>query len=291
VLEGPRVVELGGLAVLGTERHESRRIDNQLRGRSGRQGDPGASRFYLSLEDDLLRRSAGGTLAKLMDRLRLPDETPISHRLVTDAIADAQRQVESWNFQRRRNVLRYDEVLDEQRTVVYGARRRILEGEQVRERVRGFLAGAVGDQVGRHCPRGAGPGDWDLRALFAELRTLYPVGVRQQDVDLERAGRAGLQGLLLGDADRAYQAREAEVGAERFTELQRRALLLLLDRHWREHLEEVDALQDVLWMLAIGQRDPLVEYRRRAVATFQAMQASLKRAVVTHVFNAPVQGG
>jgi preprotein translocase subunit SecA len=282
-------VELGGLAVLGTERHESRRIDNQLRGRSGRQGDPGASRFYLSLEDDLMRRSAGGTLASLMDRLRLPDGTPISHRLVTDAIANAQRQVESWNFQRRRNVLRYDEVLDEQRTVVYGTRRRILEGEQVRERVRGFLAGAVRDLVDRHCPRGARPGE--LRELFAELRTLYPVGVRQEDVDLERTGRDGLQALLLGDADGAYQAREAELGAERFAELQRRILLLFLDRHWRQHLDEMDALQDVLWMLAIGQRDPLAEYRRRAVATFQAMQASLEREVVPYVFYAPDQAG
>jgi preprotein translocase subunit SecA len=217
--------------------------------------------------------------------LRLRDEEPISHRLVTRAIADAQRQIERRNFRRRRVVLGFDEVLDEQRRVVYGTRRRILEGEEVRERVRGFLGDAVKGLVGRHCPRGAPPGE--LRELFAALGALYPMGVRLEDV--EGAGRAGLEALLLRDAERAYQAREAELGPDRFAELERWVLLSVLDRHWREHLDELDSLHDVLRMVASGQRDPLVEYRRRAVAMFQAMQASLKREVAAYVFDASAQ--
>src|ERR671931_618917 len=182
--EHDQVVELGGLCVLGTERHESRRIDNQLRGRSGRQGDPGESRFFLSLEDDLMRMFATKTVAGLMDRLNLPDDVPITHRLVTRAIANAQRQVEAQNFEQRKNVLKYDEVMNKQREVIYDTRRLILEGEDLREQTLGFLADVVSSEVAEYAPLGVYPEEWDLDGLFTALATVYPFGIHKDELDL-----------------------------------------------------------------------------------------------------------
>jgi len=287
--EHDQVVGFGGLAVIGTERHESRRIDNQLRGRSGRQGDPGESKFFLSLEDDLMRMFATKTVGSLMDRLSLPDDVPITHRLVTKAIANAQRQVESQNFEQRKNVLKYDEVLNKQRQVIYDVRRRILEGEDLHEQTLGFLGDVVGAIVAEHCPEGVYPEEWDLDGLFTALATIYRTEVRREDLDLEAIDHAELEAMLLEDAERAYKAREAELGPELLGELERAVLLSVLDRRWREHLYEMDYLQEGIGLRAIGQRDPLVEYQREGFDMFQAMQDNIKAEAVAYVFNASIQ--
>jgi preprotein translocase subunit SecA len=287
--EHDKVVQLGGLCVLGTERHESRRIDNQLRGRSGRQGDPGASRFFLSLEDDLMRMFATKTVGSLMDRLSLPEDVPITHRLVTRAIANAQRQVESQNFERRKNVLKYDEVMNKQREVIYDTRRRILEGEDLGEQTLNFLTDVVSNVFEQHAPAGVYPEEWDLDGLFTTLSTIYPVAVVKDEIDLTTVDHAEFEALLLEDAERAYKAREAELGPELLAELERAVLLTVLDRHWREHLYEMDYLQEGIGLRAIGQRDPLVEYQREAFDMFQGLQETIKREAVAYVFNASVE--
>jgi preprotein translocase subunit SecA len=287
--EHDRVVELGGLAVLGTERHESRRIDNQLRGRSGRQGDPGESRFYLSLEDDLMRMFATRTVGNLMERLSLPDDVPITHRLVTRAIANAQRQVESQNFEQRKNVLKYDEVLNKQRQIIYDVRRKILEGADLREQTLGFLGDVVANLVAEYCPQGVYPEEWDLDGLFTALNATYPATVTRDDLDLEAIDHAELEAILLEDAERAYQTREDELGPELLGLVEREVLLRLLDYRWREHLYEMDSLQEGIGLRAIGQRDPLVEYQREGFDMFQAMQDAIKAEAVTYVFNTSVQ--
>jgi len=287
--EHEKVVQLGGLCVLGTERHESRRIDNQLRGRSGRQGDPGASRFFLSLEDDLMRMFATKTVAGLMDRLSLPEDVPITHRLVTRAIANAQRQVESQNFERRKNVLKYDEVMNRQREVIYETRHRILEGEGLGEQTLTFLTDVVSNVVAQYAPLGVYPEEWDLEGLFTTLSTIYPIAVDKDSIDLTTADQAELEALLMEDAERAYKEREAEFGPELVAELERAVLLTVLDRHWREHLYEMDYLQEGIGLRAIGQRDPLVEYQREAFDMFQGLQETIKREAVAYVFNASIE--
>jgi preprotein translocase subunit SecA len=287
--EHDKVVQLGGLCVLGTERHESRRIDNQLRGRSGRQGDPGESRFFLSLEDDLMRMFATKTVGSLMDRLSLPEDVPITHRLVTRAIANAQRQVESQNFERRKNVLKYDEVMNRQREVIYDTRRRILEGEDLSEQTRTFLTDVASSVYAQYAPLGVYPEEWDLDGLFTTLGTIYPIAVDREEVDLTTVDHAELEALLLEDAERAYKEREAELGPELLAELERAVLLTVLDRHWREHLYEMDYLQEGIGLRAIGQRDPLVEYQREAFDMFQGLQETIKREAVAYVFNASIE--
>ena len=242
--EHEQVVDRGGLAVLGTERHESRRIDNQLRGRSGRQGDPGESRFYLSLEDDLMRMFATKTVGNLMERLSLPDDVPITHRLVTKAIANAQRQVESQNFERRKNVLKYDEVMNKQRQVIYETRRQVLEGgEELRDQTLGFLGDVVSGLVAEYCPQGVYPEEWDLDGLFKSIAQLYPTQLDPDTLDLDGLDHNEFENLLLDDAERAYKEREAEFGADLLHAFERRVLLTVLDRHWREHLYEMDYLR------------------------------------------------
>jgi preprotein translocase subunit SecA len=287
--EHDKVVQLGGLCVLGTERHESRRIDNQLRGRSGRQGDPGESKFFLSLEDDLMRMFATKTVSSLMDRLSLPDDVPITHRLVTRAIANAQRQVESQNFERRKNVLKYDEVMNKQREVIYDTRRRILEGEDLGEQTRNFLTDVVSAVFTEYAPPGVYPEEWDLDGLFTTLGTVYPVGVDKEAIDLTTIDHAEFEAILLEDAERAYKERETELGVELLGELERAVLLTVLDRHWREHLYEMDYLQEGIGLRAIGQRDPLVEYQREAFDMFQNLQEAIKREAVAYVFNASIE--
>ena len=287
--EHDQVVGFGGLTVIGTERHESRRIDNQLRGRSGRQGDPGESKFFLSLEDDLMRMFATKTVGSLMERLSLPDDVPITHRLVTRAIANAQRQVESQNFEQRKNVLKYDEVLNKQRQVIYDVRRRILEGEDLHEQTLGFLGDVVSAIVAEYCPEGVYPEEWDLDGLFTALATIYHTEIRKEDLDLEAIDHAELEAMLLEDAERAYKAREDEFGPELLGELERQVLLTVLDRRWREHLYEMDSLQEGIGLRAIGQRDPLVEYQREGFDMFQAMQDNIKAESVAYIFNASLE--
>ncbi|HEX4429128.1 MAG TPA: preprotein translocase subunit SecA [Frankiaceae bacterium] len=292
--EHEEVVELGGLYVLGTERHESRRIDNQLRGRSGRQGDPGESRFYLSLGDDLMRLFNANAVESIMNRLQIPDDIPIESKLVTRAIRSAQTQVEQQNFEIRKNVLKYDEVLNKQRMVIYGERRRVLEGEDLHEQARHFLSDTVSGYVTAATSEGY-PEEWDLDQLWTALGTLYPVGV-----EVPAAGaREGLTGEgliedLLEDAAEAYDRREASLGEAPdgtpvLRELERRVVLSVLDRKWREHLYEMDYLQEGIGLRAMGQRDPLVEYQREGFDMFGSMMDAIKEESVGFLFNVEVQ--
>jgi len=289
--EHEEVVGLGGLYVLGTERHESRRIDNQLRGRSGRQGDPGESRFYLSLGDDLMRLFNAHMVEAIMDRLNLPEDVPIESKMVSRSIRSAQTQIEQQNFEIRKNVLKYDEVLNKQRTVIYDERRRVLLGEDIHEQVVNMVEDTVRDYVAAATSEGFAE-DWDLDTLWTGLKQLYPVGVTAEELE-ERSG-GGLNDEYLieeitQDALAAYQRREAELGKEVLHELERRVILSVLDRKWREHLYEMDYLQEGIGLRGYGQRDPVVEYQREAFDMFSAMMEGIKEESVGFLFNLDVQ--
>ncbi len=292
--EHEEVVNLGGLYVLGTERHESRRIDNQLRGRSGRQGDPGETRFYLSLEDDLMRLFKADIVDTFLRRFNVPDDVPIEAKMVSNAIRSAQTQVEAQNFEIRKNVLKYDEVMNRQRVVIYEERRRVLEGADLHEQIRGFLDDTIEGYVDAECSDGYAE-DWDLERLWTALKTLYPVGVTIDElVEHSGGGRNGLTQEFLveelrADAHAAYDEREANLGSEVMRELERRVVLSVLDRKWREHLYEMDYLQDGIGLRAMAQKDPLVEYQREGYTLFQAMMESIKEESVGYLFNVEVQ--
>jgi len=292
--EHEEVVEIGGLYVLGTERHESRRIDNQLRGRSGRQGDPGESRFYLSLGDDLMVRFNGERVAAMMNLLRLPEDVPIEARPVSKAIQSAQTQVEQQNFEIRKNVLKYDEVLNKQRTVIYDERRSVLNGLDLSDQIRPMIDDVVRGYVEGATSSGYAE-EWDLPQLWTALRTLYPVSL-SIDEAIEQAGgektdltREFLVEELVADARSAYDAREDDLGAEVLRELERRVLLSVLDRKWREHLYEMDYLQEGIGLRAMAQRDPLVEYQREGFDMFAAMMEAIKEESVGFLFNLEVE--
>jgi preprotein translocase subunit SecA len=291
--EHDEVVALGGLYVLGTERHESRRIDNQLRGRSGRQGDPGESRFYLSLGDDLMRLFNSGIVESFLNAAKIPDDVPIEHRMVTRAIASAQSQVEARNFEIRKNVLKYDDVLNRQREVIYSERRKVLEGADLHEQVRHFINDMVEAYVIAETAEGYAD-DWDLDKLWTALGTLYPVGITVEDVVAEVASRSSITQAMLvrelqADAQIAYDRREEQLGDELMRELERRVVLSVLDRKWREHLYEMDYLQEGIGLRAMAQRDPLVEYQREGYLLFQAMLDGIKEESIGFLFNVEVQ--
>jgi len=289
--EHDEVKSLGGLYVLGTERHESRRIDNQLRGRSGRQGDPGESRFYLSLGDDLMRLFKSDWVERVLVSLRVPDDQPIEAKMVTKSIANAQGQVESLNFESRKNVLKYDDVMSRQREVIYSERREVLEGVDLHDQVRTMIDEFITSYVTAATEEF--PEEWDLEALWTALRTVYPVGIRYQDLEREAGGREGLDRESLiddlkADAHKAYDAREAEIGADNLRELERQVMLSVLDRKWREHLYEMDYLREGIGLRAYSQRDPLVEYQREGFDMFNAMKEGIREETVGFLFNLEV---
>ncbi|MET3803690.1 preprotein translocase subunit SecA [Nakamurella sp. UYEF19] len=288
--EAEKVRTAGGLYVLGTERHESRRIDNQLRGRSGRQGDPGESRFYLSLGDDLMRRVGGGTVEMLMTRLRMPDDMPIEHKFVSKAIRSAQTQVEQQNFEIRKNVLKYDEVMNKQRTVIYEERKRVLDGEDLHQQVQNMITDVIGAYIDGAASQGYAE-DWDTDTLWAALRTLYPISVTPDAIAAEKGDltRDSLLESVLADARKAWQDREEALTPEITRELERRVLLSVLDRKWREHLYEMDYLKEGIGLRAMAQRDPLIEYQREGFDMFAAMLDSLKEESVGFLYNLQVQ--
>jgi preprotein translocase subunit SecA len=292
--EAEKVIEAGGLYVLGTERHESRRIDNQLRGRSGRQGDPGESRFYLSLTDDLMRLFQSGAAEAILSRTNFPDDVPIESGLVSRAIRSAQSQVESRNAEMRKNVLKYDDVLNRQREAIYADRRHILQGDDIAGRVQHFIEDAISGVVNDHTGEGHNE-SWDFDALWTELKTLYPVGVTIDEVVSEAAGRKGgitADGLtreLLSDAKIAYEKREETLGEAATRELERRVVLQVLDRRWRDHLYEMDYLKDGIGLRAMAQRDPLIEYQREGYAMFQSMMGQIKEESVGYLYNLEVE--
>ncbi|AHH21070.1 protein translocase subunit SecA [Nocardia nova SH22a] len=293
------VREAGGLYVLGTERHESRRIDNQLRGRAGRQGDPGESRFYLSLGDELMRRFNGAALETIMTRLNLPDDVPIEAKMVSRAIKSAQTQVEQQNFEIRKNVLKYDEVMNQQRTVIYAERQRILSGEDMEGQVQEMITDVLTAYVNGATAEGYVE-DWDLAKLWGALKTLYPVGIEYRDLTGEtedgefgELSREELLDAVLEDAHDAYARREKEIddlaGPGSMRNLERQVLLSVLDRKWREHLYEMDYLKEGIGLRAMAQRDPLVEYQREGFDMFAAMLEGLKEESVGFLFNLQVE--
>ena len=291
--EHDEVVAAGGLYVLGTERHESRRIDNQLRGRSGRQGDPGETRFYLSLEDDLMRLFKGDMVNSFLQRFNVPDDVPIEAKMVTNSIRSAQTQVEAQNFEIRKNVLKYDEVMNRQRQVVYGERSRVLDGEDIQDQITSFIGDTIAAYVTAATAEGF-PEDWDLQALWSALKTLYPIEISIDDMVKAAGGDSAdlsaefMTVALQEDIQRAYLARETELGAPVMRELERRVILSVLDRKWREHLYEMDYLQEGIGLRAMAQRDPLVEYQREGFDLFVAMMDAIKEESVGYLFNVEV---
>ena len=291
--EAAKVVEVGGLYVLGTERHESRRIDNQLRGRSGRQGDPGESRFYLSLQDDLMRLFNSGAAEALMGRSAMPDDMAIESKVVSRAIRSAQSQVEARNAEIRKNVLKYDDVLNRQREAIYSDRRHILEGDDLQDRVSKFLDDVITEVIEVHTGEGHSD-DWDFDALWTELKTLYPISITVDEV-LSEAGTRGrvttafLTKEILSDARLAYRRREQQLGEPAMRELERRVVLSVIDRRWRDHLYEMDYLKDGIGLRAMAQRDPLVEYQREGFALYQSMMAAIREEAVGFLFNLEVE--
>src|SRR6478609_4674178 len=282
------VVELGGLYVVGSERHESRRIDNQLRGRSGRQGDPGESRFYLSLGDDLMRLFKSDIVEWVLQALKMPDDVPIENKRVSASIASAQGQVEAQNFEIRKNILKYDDVMNRQRHAIYGDRRKVLEGADVEQQLRTTVDTVV-EQYVRVATEGFAE-DWDLEQLWTQMKTLYPVSLSMSDFaerdDLERSE---LEDAFVADAEAAYDRREEELGPDVMRELERRVLLTVLDRKWREHLYEMDYLREGIGLRAMAQRDPLVEYQREGGDMFNSMMEAFMEEVVGFVFHLEVQ--
>ena len=282
------VVALGGLYVLGTERHESRRIDNQLRGRSGRQGDPGESRFYLSLQDDLMRRFNSGMVERFLTAAGLPEDAPIESKMVSNAIRSAQTQVEAQNFEMRKNVLKYDDVMNRQRTVIYGERRDVLEGADIKDQVAGFVSDTLSAYVDAATAEGYAE-DWDLETLFAALKSIYPISFTIDELLAEVGSRAGLDAEFLTskvieDCKAAYAKREEMLGEGVMRELERKILLSVLDRKWREHLYEMDYLQEGIGLRAMAQRDPLVEYQKEGFDLFAAMMDAIKEEIAGKLF-------
>ena len=296
--EHDEVVELGGLYVLGTERHESRRIDNQLRGRSGRQGDPGESRFYLSMEDDLMRMFASGLAQRIMSSGAYPDDVPLESKMVTRGIAGAQRQVESRNYEIRKNVLKYDDVMTEQREKVYSERRRVLDGEDLEPQIEVFRNQAVTSIIEAGTAEGR-PDEWDLDALWGELGRLYPVGLTQDEIVEALGGKDALTSERLieelsEDIAVAYEDAEARIeanalahvqlGEDPMRTLERRILLAVVDKRWREHLYEMDYLKEGIGLRAMAQRDPLVEYANEGARMFRAMMEGIREETVEQIF-------
>jgi preprotein translocase subunit SecA len=292
--EHEEVVAAGGLYVLGTERHESRRIDNQLRGRSGRQGDPGESRFYLSLEDDLMRRFNADKIAHIMELLKTPPEVPLESKTVSRAIRSAQNQVEQQNFEIRKDLLKYDDVMNRQRHVVYEERHRVLAGADLQEQIDSMIDEVVISYVGGATAEGF-PEEWDLDRLWRAFRQLYPVGLTVDELIEEAGGeRSGLSRELITevvkqDALAAYEHRTEELGPELMREFERRVVLSVLDRKWREHLYEMDYLREGIGLRGWAQRDPLVEYQREGYDMFNTMMDGIKEESVGSLFNLQVQ--
>jgi len=283
--ERDEVVEAGGLYVLGTERHESRRIDNQLRGRSGRQGDPGESRFYLSLEDDLMRLFASDRIAGLMSRMKIPDDVPIEAKLVSKAIERAQTQVESMNFEIRKNVLKYDEVMDKQRQIIYGERRQILEGQDFRDQAIEIVTDVLDSAVGQSVSAEAFPEEWDWDQLFAHMREFFPTTLKREDFDMSSVTYEEVVDAFVKDGLEVYEAREQALGVEQTRAIERAVLLAVIDNRWREHLYEMDYLQEGIGLRAMGQRDPLVEYQREGFDMFLRMQDVIKEDFARYMFH------
>jgi preprotein translocase subunit SecA len=285
-----QVLNAGGLHILGTERHESRRIDNQLRGRCGRQGDPGSSRFFLSLEDDLMRIFASDWVRKMMDRLGMEEDIPIESKMVSKSIERAQKQVEGRNFEIRKHLLEYDDVMNKQREAVYSLRRRILEGLEGRNYILRVVEDIVGSLIDLHCPEEADPEDWNIESLKGEYRSYFGLTVDELGIDWETVNRPQLEETLLEGATEHYGVRAGTFGGEEFSRLEKFLLLDTVDRQWKDHLLALDHLREGIGLRAYGQRNPLVEYKRESFALFEDMWERIEDHVVKFLYHAePVE--
>jgi preprotein translocase subunit SecA len=285
--EHQRVVEVGGLHIVGTERHESRRVDNQLRGRSGRQGDPGSSHFYLSLEDDLLRIFGSQRIQRIMERLGMEEGEPIEHKLVTRAIATAQKRVENHNFEIRKHLLEYDDVMNKQREIIYGMRRQILEGESQADTVAEWIEDLVTGTLDGYASEAAHVEDWDLGGLAEALHRQFDVKIAPAQFE-DVVSREGLQELVGEAVKQRYGERERELGEELMRALERHEMLIVIDTQWKDHLLSIDHLKEGIGLRGYGQRDPLTEYKKEAFDLFQDMVERVKAAVVERLFKVQV---
>lgn len=286
--ERRRVVEAGGLHIFGTERHESRRIDNQLRGRCGRQGDPGSTQFYSSLEDDLMRLFGSDNIAGIMERLGIEEDVPIEHAMITKSIETAQRRVENRNFDIRKHVLQYDDVMNQQRELIYQQRRQVLTGENLKENVLEMIEAGVERIVNAHAPEGVYPEEWDLIGLLEYAEQYFLPGHGLSPEDLEGMGRKELQNFLAERSREAYDVREQELGEEAMREIERVVMLRIVDEKWMDHLDAMDQLREGIGLRAYGQKDPLIEYKFEGYEMFQNMIDSIQDDVVRYIFRVNV---
>ncbi len=285
---GEGVPELGGLFIVGTERHESRRIDNQLRGRSGRQGDPGESRFYLSLEDDLMRLFASDNVAKIMDKLGMEEDEPIEHSLITKSIEHAQKKVEARNFDIRKHVLEYDDVMNQQREIIYGERRKILNGDNLRENIVGMVNHIIKVEMNQYANEKLYPEEWQLDELIKDAEKVYAAEGQLKKSELENMSRDELKEFLEKIAADNYKAREDTYSAETMRELERVIMLRVVDDKWMEHLDHMDMLREGINLRAYGQRNPLVEYKIEALAMFEEMEAAIQDQIAFLMYHVAV---
>ena len=287
IVLGEGVAELGGLKVIGTERHESRRIDNQLRGRAGRQGDPGESRFYVSLEDDLMRLFGSERIKNLVESLGLPDDQPIEHKLLSDAIEKAQKRVEARNFEIRKHLLQFDDVLNKQREIIYSQRRKVLEGENLRDSILGMIDELVDYKIKVYTGESPHPEDWDIKGLLQDLKFIF-LDSELYEQDAKNMTKQELKEKLISIAKEKYEKKEQEIG-ELMRELERVVLLRVVDMHWMEHIDAVEQLREGISLRAIGQKDPIVEFRFEAFEMFDEMIKRIQEDTIKIILHANVE--
>jgi preprotein translocase subunit SecA len=284
-----KVLAAGGLFVLGTERHEARRIDNQLRGRCGRQGDPGASRFYLSLEDDLMKRFGGERVKGFMSWASIPEDEPIEHGMISRSIAQAQVRVEGFNFDMRKRVVEYDDVVNKQREVIYALRREIVAKDNLREDYLKILEEGVIGVLDEFAPENIAPEDWDVDGLYQRLFRVFPVPARITPQTMAGLSAEALETMLLDAVHEAYDQKEAELGAEMMRRLEKFVMLRAIDQHWQRHLTDLDILREGIGLVSIAQRDPLVEYKRQAFGMWQGMMDAIREQAAQQLLTAQVR--
>jgi preprotein translocase subunit SecA len=287
---GDNVAKLGGLHIIGTERHESRRIDNQLRGRAGRQGDPGSTRFYVSLEDELIRLFGAERINSIMNAVGFSDETPIEAKMISASIGRAQSKVENHNYEIRKSVLEYDDVMNKQREVIYAERRRVLRGESLRDFMLETLAAKAEQAVDQNAPENVHPSEWDLAEMLNEMELICPMRTRITVADLEKLDRDGMKVKLTEAATAAYEAKETELGAELMRVIESQYIMLpIIDRLWVDHLYIMDALKTGIGLRGYGQKDPRVEYEKEAYEIFEDLKGNISDEAIKAVFRVVVE--
>ena len=285
---GEGVAELGGLFIIGTERHESRRIDNQLRGRAGRQGDPGASRFFLSLEDDLLRLFASDRITKIMDKLGMEEDEPIEHKIITNSIEHAQKKVEARNFDIRKHVLEYDDVMNQQREVMYGERRKILMGENLKDNILSMVNHIIKTEMDQYANEKLYPEEWTLDGLIEDAEKIYAPQGKLKKEELAEMSRDGLKETLESVALEGYNQRELLFGEENMRELEKVVMLRVVDSKWMEHLDHMDMLREGINLRAYGQRNPLAEYKIEALNMFEEMEGAIMDQIASLMYHVSI---